>query len=47
MTDGDTIRARVERAIGAPIATGDGDLAEAVMRRLIGHTTGWWAGSPE
>jgi DNA-binding GntR family transcriptional regulator len=29
------------------IAAGDGDAAEAVMRRHIGHTTGWWAGAPE
>lgn len=29
------------------IAAGDGDSAEAVMRRHIGHTTGWWAGAPE
>ncbi|GAA4740683.1 GntR family transcriptional regulator [Amnibacterium soli] len=29
------------------IEAGDGDAAEAVMRRHIGHTTGWWAGSPE
>jgi DNA-binding GntR family transcriptional regulator len=29
------------------IADGDGDAAEAVMRRHIGHTTGWWAGAPE
>jgi DNA-binding GntR family transcriptional regulator len=29
------------------VEAGDGDRAEAVMRRHIGHTTGWWAGSPE
>jgi DNA-binding GntR family transcriptional regulator len=29
------------------IAAGEGELAEAVMRRHIGHTTGWWAGAPE
>jgi len=29
------------------IASGDGDLAEAVMRRHIGHTRGWWAGTAE
>jgi DNA-binding GntR family transcriptional regulator len=29
------------------IEAGDGDRAEAVMRRHIGHTTGWWAGTPE
>jgi DNA-binding GntR family transcriptional regulator len=29
------------------IAGGDGDGAEALMRRHIGHTTGWWAGAPE
>lgn len=29
------------------IAAGDGAGAEAVMRRHIGHTTGWWAGARE
>jgi DNA-binding GntR family transcriptional regulator len=29
------------------VDAGDGDRAEAVMRRHIGHTTGWWAGTPE
>jgi DNA-binding GntR family transcriptional regulator len=29
------------------VEAGDGDLAAAVMRRHIGHTTGWWAGSTE
>ena len=29
------------------IEAGDGERAEAVMRRHIGHTTGWWAGAPE
>ena len=29
------------------IAAGDGDAAERVMRRHIGHTRGWWAGVPE
>ena len=29
------------------IGAGDGDAAEQVMRRHIGHTRGWWAGVPE
>lgn len=29
------------------IAVGDADSAETVMRHHIGHTTGWWAGTPE
>ena len=29
------------------IERGDGDAAESVTRRHIGHTRGWWAGRPE
>lgn len=29
------------------LVAGDGEGAAAVMRRHIGHTTGWWAGLPE
>lgn len=29
------------------LSAGDGDGAEALMRRHIGHTLGWWAGHPE
>ena len=29
------------------VEAADGDRAEAVMRRHIGHTTGWWAGTAE
>jgi DNA-binding GntR family transcriptional regulator len=29
------------------LEAGDGPGAESVMRRHIGHTTGWWAGSGE
>ena len=33
--------------LAAAIERGDGDAAEAITRRHIGHTRGWWAGRPE